>query len=256
VYDLEIDRRERPRRPLPSGRISAAWAKWLGYELLLVGLALGWLAGLGMHGMTAAALRSGGVATALAACVVLYDAVLKKTFLGPLAMGSCRFLNVLLGMSVVGSPVDEWLGGFSTGGLMVAGGIGTYIVGVTWFARSEAEESNSLQLALGLAIMIGGIVLLGFFPQFMPAGFRPQFSQDFIWPLLLVLVSFTPMRRCGAAVLDPSPQRVQVAIKLCLFTLIVLDAAVVMAVAGPAYALGVIALIVPAFLLGRWVYST
>src|SRR5262245_24632863 len=36
VYDLEIDRRERPSRPLPSGRISATWAKWLGYELLLV----------------------------------------------------------------------------------------------------------------------------------------------------------------------------------------------------------------------------
>ena len=54
------------------------------------------------------------VAMLLAGCIVLYDAVLKRTPLAPLAMGACRMLNVLLGMSLgplateVASPYVRW----------------------------------------------------------------------------------------------------------------------------------------------------
>src|SRR6476646_9795012 len=44
VFDLEIDARERPQRPLPSGRVSVRVAGRLGAALLLVGGALAWLA--------------------------------------------------------------------------------------------------------------------------------------------------------------------------------------------------------------------
>jgi 4-hydroxybenzoate polyprenyltransferase len=260
VYDLEVDRQERPNRPLPSGAISPRWAMWLGYELLVLGLALGWLAGLGMHGPAVAALRTGGVATALAVCIVAYDAGLKKTLLGPLAMGSCRLLNVLMGMSMAAlAEAPDWRSaGFSISQLLVAGGIGVYIAGVTWFARSEAEESNSLLLLLGMAVMIGGLAMLGIFPNYsgrgiLHGGFQ---TQPYLWLVLLALISLTPLRRCGAAVLGPSPQRVQTAVKMSILTLIVLDAGVVLAVAGPYFAVGVLALLAPAFLLGRWVYST
>ena len=97
VYDVEVDTRERPTRPIPSGRISLGWARFLGYEFLVFGIVLGWCAGY-LTSDAPFAWRSGVVATALAVCVVLYDAVLKKTAAGPIAMGACRFLNVLLGM--------------------------------------------------------------------------------------------------------------------------------------------------------------
>ena len=42
-------------------------------------------------------LRPGVVAALLATAILLYDAWLKRTPLGPLAMGACRMLNVLLG---------------------------------------------------------------------------------------------------------------------------------------------------------------
>jgi 4-hydroxybenzoate polyprenyltransferase len=42
VFDLEVDAVERPHRPLPSGRVSPAVARWLGWELLVVGLAAAW----------------------------------------------------------------------------------------------------------------------------------------------------------------------------------------------------------------------
>src|SRR5438128_3643671 len=47
-FDVEQDRRERPFRPLPSGRISRRRAGFLGAACLAAGLALALLAGLSM----------------------------------------------------------------------------------------------------------------------------------------------------------------------------------------------------------------
>jgi hypothetical protein len=64
------------------------------------------------------------------------------------------------------------------------------------------------------------------------------------------------LRRCGVAVFDPTPQRVQAAVKLSILSLIWLDAATALAVAGPVYGVAIAALMIPALVLGRWVYST
>jgi hypothetical protein len=69
-------------------------------------------------------------------------------------------------------------------------------------------------------------------------------------------LSFTVLRRCGTAALDPRPEKVQVAVKHSILSLIWLDAATALAVAGPAYGIAIAALLIPALLLGRWVYST
>ena len=44
------------------------------------------------------------VAAALAAAILLYDGRVKGTAWGPLAMGTCRLLNVVLGLSVGRRP--------------------------------------------------------------------------------------------------------------------------------------------------------
>ena len=97
VFDVEQDRRERPARPIPSGRVPIGPARRLGFALLASGVVSGWAAGL--LGEVAEPWRVGGVATLLALLVVWYDATLKRTPFGPLAMGGCRLLNVLLGMT-------------------------------------------------------------------------------------------------------------------------------------------------------------
>jgi hypothetical protein len=66
----------------------------------------------------------------------------------------------------------------------------------------------------------------------------------------------TVLRRCFTAVLDPTPERVQAAVKHSILSLIWLDAAVALAVAPWHDAIAVAALLIPALLLGRWVYST
>ena len=131
VFDVEIDRRERPERPIPSGRVSLDAARRLGWRLLVFGR------GRRARGrcFSPAISGSGVVAAILATAILLYDAWLKRTPLGPVAMGACRMLNVLLGMSAVDAPLhaEHWL---------VAGAIGVYVAGITLFARKESERSS------------------------------------------------------------------------------------------------------------------
>ncbi len=259
VYDAEIDAIQRPERPIPAGHISRRRAQILGFGFLLTGVAAGWLAGYVQPLGHAMAWRSGAIATALAVCVVLYDAVLKDTLLGPVLMGSCRLLNVLLGMSL-GAPLAEgWsLLGFGGPHWLVAAGIGVYVAGITWFSRQEAEVSSRLRLTLALLTMMAGMGLLGLLHRSLPAdAFRGLQSEGY-WLLLLGLLGFTILRRCGMAIAEPNPKQVQAAVKHALQSLIMLAAAVTVEVQSQSYyALGMIALLlIPSTILGRWVYST
>lgn len=251
VFDFGIDSKERPFRPLPSGQISIRSAGALGFSLLAIGIVLGWLAGLLPGAFAELPRRSGIIASALATCVVAYDAFLKKTPMGPIGMGACRLLNVLLGMSVGPAAMGTIVLGYGRGELLAAAGIGTYVVGVTWFARSEASVSRTVVLLSAMAIMAVGVGLLGGSALYLPL----QFDRQLFW-VLLALLMVTVLRRCGVAAVDPVPERVQAAVKHSILSLIWLDAATTLAVAGPAAGVAVAALLIPALLLGRWVYST
>jgi 4-hydroxybenzoate polyprenyltransferase len=130
AYDAELDRVERPERPIPSGRISREAALAAGWALLAAGVACAALA----SWLTAAA-GPIVVACCLAVMVVMYDGGLKNFWAGPLAMGWCRTLNVLLGGSLAGGA-DTW---FALG--LYAAAVGAYTVGLTLIARSEAGDS-------------------------------------------------------------------------------------------------------------------
>jgi 4-hydroxybenzoate polyprenyltransferase len=251
VFDLEVDAKERPFRPLPSRQIGLATARAVGFALLLGGVAAGWAAGLVPGPAAAFPWRSGLVATLLAAAVVLYDAYLKFTPLGPLGMGLCRLLNVLLGMSTA-DVAGSVAAGFGPGQWLAAAGIGVYIVGVTWFARSEAGASRSAVLVAAMLVMAAGAAILGASANYLPA---PAIKHTHYW-ILLGLLMLTVLRRCGVAAADPRPEKVQAAVKHSILSLIWLDAATGAAAAGPWHGLAIAALLIPALLLGRWVYST
>jgi len=251
VFDLAVDAQERPSRPLPAGQITLTSARRLGYGLLTIGLAFGWLAGFLPGEATSQPWRSGLVASLLAAAILAYDAVLKQTPLGPLGMGACRLLNVLLGMSAAPLATGGLWAGYGAAELGVASGMGVYIVGVTWFSRSEAGTSRSVLLVAAMVVMTLGVVLIG-----KAAPLAGLLVDRQVFALLLALLMFTVLRRASAAVVDPQPRKVQAAVKHSILSLIWLDAAIVLAVAPPAYAIAIAALLIPALLLGRWVYST
>ena len=144
--------------------------------------------------------------------------------------------------------------------LLPAAGIGLYIVGVTWFAKGEAGRSPLLNLLGGMAVMTAGVVVIGWWGSLVRAqqlnfGFNPIFA---FWLLLAVMLIFG-QRRCLEAVLDPEPPLVQIAVKQCILSLILFDAAITAfgtGPEGPMLGVGIALLIVPTMLLGRWVYST
>ncbi len=243
-FDREKDAQERPDRPIPSGRISAATALLLGCCLLLSGVVLAWTA-TALSGDT----RAGIVASLLAVAVLLYDGALKQTPLGPLAMGACRMLNVLLGMSVSGQPWQpvHWV---------VAGGVGTYIVGVTLFARTEARASARIALTAGVIILVAGIGLLASIPRWASGNEWPPVAVPDRWYVFWGLIGMLIAWRCVRAVINPQPAFVQAAVRNCIFALVVLDAGAVLAVQDRFWAVVILALLLPIVALGRWIYST
>ena len=250
VFDFAVDAKERPFRPLPSGQISLPLARAIGFAMLAFGVLLGALAGYA-YGANLP-WRSGMVAAVLAGCVLLYDGWLKRLPIGPLGMGLCRFFNVLLGMSVAPQLAAAWPLGYGPMHLLPATGIGIYVVGITIFAKGEVGLSSVPVLIGGMLTMTLGIVVLGWAGQFL--GHR-ELSVPVYW-LLLALLLVTVLRRCLMAVLTPDPSKVQAGVKNAIFSLVLFDAAVVLAAAPSIYALAIVALLIPMVLLGRWVYST
>ncbi len=126
LFDLRTDRRERPDRPLPSGRIRPIWA-WIVLALLTPA---------GVACAFRAAPAAGIVALALTATIFLYDGVTKRTRLpgvGAVNMGLCRGLSLLMGAAAVGGELWSW----SVIGPAV--GMTGYIAAVTRIAAGETR---------------------------------------------------------------------------------------------------------------------
>jgi 4-hydroxybenzoate polyprenyltransferase len=238
-FDQEQDRRERPFRPLPSGKISPSAAFGLGAGLMAAGLACVFQADFfRWHSLV--------VALFLVPLILLYDAWFKRTWLGPIAMGTCRLLNVLLGLSIAPGEVGAW-------GIFLALAVGVYITGVTWFARTEAQMSKQNALAGAAAVMLAGLALGLAVPAL--AGDTAPFSTSPLFPYLLVGFGFYLAMPLTYAIRNPTPARVQAAVKRSVLGLIVFDAILATALVGTmGFALAL--LLAPAVWVGRWVYST
>lgn len=240
-FDRDKDAEQRPARPIPSRRVPESAAQWIGSQLIVVGLVAAFTAAYFVGW------RSGILALALAAAVLSYDGLLKETWLGPINMGLCRMLNVLLGMCVIADPWHQTH-------YLVAAGIGIYIVGVTGFARTEAVVSNRFMLLAGALVMLAGLGTLAYFPNLVPKSYVSGRLET--WYLFWIVLAAQISWRCLRAVADPRPPMVQTAVKTCLLSLIVLDAAITYAVQGWQGAILILGLLIPTMFLGKWIYST
>jgi 4-hydroxybenzoate polyprenyltransferase len=238
VFDRKIDAEERPERPIPSGRVSVMSAVRLGILLIVCGL--GAADALGVPSLL--------VAIMIVVGILSYDGFLKKTSAAPLVMGGCRFLNVLLGASAVGRFSDVW----AAPQICVAAGLGIYITGVTWFGRTEAKQSNRYQLAGAMTVINLGLAAIAVFVAYWES------ERDSINVLMILAVIILTINiRLTNALMNPQPQPVQAAIKMMLYSLVMLDATLVLFYTGHmTYAVLTAGLVLPAMFLGRWIFVT
>ncbi len=240
VFDFDEDRRDRPFRPLPSGRISRRLALIIGLLLLTSGV------GLALVRLPPTFWWPHSLPIFLLPIFILgYNLGLKKTFLGPLAMGLCRGLNLLLGATIIPmlNPLAWW----------AAYTVTLYITGVTIIAHDETKQGNKLNMQFGIVLInVSAISVTAMAMLFFMNHAENHFAVQF--PLLfggLVLIS-TKLRR---AYRDPSTKNVGEAVKNCIFGLIIVETIHVTLIVGiPGYAL--LLLLFPAMLLGRFIYST
>jgi len=244
VFDIEQDKEQRSDRPVAAGVISLRVAARFGAGLMLAGILFASTAGM----------RGCLLGCAIAISILLYNGVLKKTPLAPLMMGLCRTLNVLLGMSYVVSDKATFCG-FEKHHLLIAGGIGVFVAGLTWFARTEARLSNRWLLSFGVAVMALGFVCLSSFPTDLAESGCLQLKPDstgLLFGVLAILILY----RAVAAIFDPRPERVQVGVIHCLRSLIFLDACVVAIVSHSSMAVLTIALLLPMLTISKWIRAT
>ena len=244
VFDVERDTAERNNRPIPAGDISLANAQTLGWGLLVIGILCGLSAG--TNGLL--------MATAVGVSVVLYDWVLKQTPIAPIAMGLCRVFNILLGMSLANAESPIFLG-FAQHHLLIAGSVGVFVAGLTWFARTEAKVSSRGLLSFGVLTMATGLTGLAMFPQTLPATTPLRLTADTA-AMLIALLGMLTLYRCILAIADPVPAKVQAGVIGCLKSLIFLDASVILIVSDRMLAIGTLALLLPILVISKKIRAT
>lgn len=226
VWDAELDKVERPERPIPSGLISPLQASLFGSTLLVVGI----------YVAICVSGESGLIAGAIAVGALVYDKWSKHhRFWGPLNMGLCRGLNLLLGMSVAmpSLKVFGWLMLFPL----------LYIAAITTISRGEVHGNNRNNLITGFFLYLIVVLSISVF----------SYRQQKLWytlPFLLLFggLIFPPLIK---AIEEPVGKNIGKAVKAGVLALIVMNAAWTASFSFWGYGLLVLALLPVSLLLAR-----
>ena len=216
-FDAELDAKERPERPIPSGVVSRSSVLRFGLLLLILGIGIA-----GLYSMT-----SGLIAFLLSGMIVLYNWKAKHHSLaGPLAMGSCRALNLLLGMCLFISAEPKWV--FLIIPLCYIGAITAMSQGEVHGGRKQTQAVAAfLYLVVGLLILV----------------LAAQAGGQWWWTMgVLTLFYILVGRPLYKAWKQPSATNIRLAVKWGVISLIVLDAAIASAYVSPIYTLIILAL--------------
>ena len=216
-FDADLDAVERPERPIPSGQVSRAAVLRFGLILILIGIGLAVLC----------RPESGAIAFALSGMIVLYDWKAKHTALGgPLAMGSCRALNLLLGMSLL--PVAP-IGYYLAIPLLFIGAI-------TAISQGEVKggKRKTQSLAAVLYALVGALLLF----------WAVEAKAHWWWTAGLLGFFYAlvgpPLVQAWK---NPEAKNIRKAVKWGVISLIVLDAAMASAFVSPFYTLIILGLL-------------
>jgi len=225
VFDFKTDQIERPERPIPKGEVSLKGASLFGTGLLIFGVFLSFFVNY----------LSGIIALILVLSIILYDTYSKKyQFLGPLNMGLCRALNLILGMSVFGE-IFHWV--YAVIPLL-------YIFAITLISRGEVYGENKKHIIWAglLYAMVIFIVLM------VTPDIKRQGISLFPFLGLFIFLIYSSLIR---AYRINSPENIKKAVVTGVLSIIVLDALLTVAFDSWQFGLIVLLLLPLSYILAK-----
>lgn len=267
-FDINVDRKERPSRPLASGRITKRSALLLAVISIVAGnilaLSVSWTSFI--------------ISGSLTLVIFAYNYRLKRNAISnPLAMGLARFLNVVLG----GSPA---LGLVLTNDLIlffVGYCLFLYIAAISLLSRREVSNTIIFfSRSSWIPIVLSASTIVLIIVSILLVGIYGYFRFDFIFNLILFscVMSGTFLRLCvtlkrltestgekpykmneeGVRDIDGmgASREIQRTIKTMILSIIILDSIFLSGLVGIYAGLVVLLLVIPPIVLGRRLYVT
>lgn len=208
VFDAELDAKERPERPIPSGRVPKGNAALMAFLLLLMGIIAAW----NVSSLSAL------IALTVAGLAVLYDYWGKHQHIfGPINMGLCRAGNLLLGISAFPVMLQSyWYLGFIP---LI------FVAAITMISRGEVHGKNRRALKGGFLMYVFIILSIGVLGILE----GKSFLQLLPFLALFAYMIFPPLIK---AIREQIPQLIGKAVKAGVISLIILNASLAAAFAG------------------------
>lgn len=227
VFDTDLDKKERPERAIPSGRVSKLYASILGTLLFFTGIfSAFWVNN-----------TAGSLAIAITLGALVYDSVAKHNIaFGPLVMGSCRGGNLLLGAALIPASLAYlWPLAF----IPIV-----YIASITLISRGEVHGGSKSTgiLATFLVVLVTAVLLLLSILDVYTLVTALPFAILFG---VMVLPAFI------SAASDPVAGKIKTAVKRGVISLIILNSALAAGFTGLIPGLIVLALLPLSYLFSK-----
>lgn len=276
-FDIEVDRKERPNRPLVSGRITKRSALIIAGASIIAANILAFL-------VSWASLM---VSALLTAVIIAYNYRLKRNAVSnPLTMGSARFLNVVLGgSSALGLPLIM----HQTHTVLIFVGFSLFLYTAAISVLSRKEIADPVNPSLGssrIAIGISFSIVFFLIALILAVGLLGYFQIGFILNLLifssLMIVTFLHLinklrilsrplgkieneQQYKVSMADQKSRNkiylkvaveIQSTIKVMVLSIVVLDSIFLSGLVGIHYGMATLMLVIPSIYLGRKLYVT
>lgn len=271
-FDINVDRKERPNRPLASGQITKRSALLIATSSIVAGNVLSW----------SVSWNSFIISFCLTIVIFIYNYWLKHTRAGnPLTMGSARFLNVLLGgSSALGlvTKMDLTL-------VFIGYCLFLYTASISLLSMKEVSPGKRLSNKAWIPIVLSFLTVLLTIGSIIVAGFSGYFQTAFIFNLIIfsciMCISFFHLFSRLKRITNLTSQgqykegypkveeesvdsinqtsigrEIQHKVKTMILSIVVLDSIFLSGLVGIYAGFAVLLLLIPPILLGRKLYVT
>jgi UbiA prenyltransferase family len=239
-FDIEVDRRERPLRPLPAGTVSKRKVLLIGIVFIIAANFISLLVSTSTF----------IIAAILSGTIVSYDYRMKYSVYGPGMMGAARALNVMLGSSPIFLTTVLNINN-SARIAVVTVSLFLFVFAISRLSRKEIDETDKVRTAKGSFLMIFAVLAIIIVSGLVGVFLKDLFANLALFAIIMI-ITFKPLLQRQPL----SSKDIQRTIKTMVLSIIVLDSAFVSGSAGTAYGLVTLMLIMPAIILSRKFYVT